>query len=93
MGLVISPVSLYAAVLPGTFLHSGMSFRSCPQCRLSSHVQYRLAYSSVINVLDYTSVVIPVTFADKAVDLVRSDFAPLTEKDAQNMQNCRFLPQ
>ncbi|SPQ27180.1 4d5488d3-8290-446a-b4cc-13cd47e22ab9 [Thermothielavioides terrestris] len=45
---VISPVTPYAAILPGKFKYS--------------------QYTSSLNVLDLPSVVIPVTFANKAVD-------------------------
>ncbi|KAF8425288.1 amidase signature domain-containing protein [Tirmania nivea] len=38
-------------------------------------------YSSVINLLDWTSVVVPVTFADKAVDK-RKDHQPLNKIDS-----------
>ncbi|KAK4033688.1 amidase signature domain-containing protein [Parachaetomium inaequale] len=42
-------------------------------------------YTSSLNVLDLPSVVIPVTFADKAVDKLDPNYAPLTEKDRVNM--------
>ncbi|KAK5449840.1 hypothetical protein LTS15_008412 [Exophiala xenobiotica] len=48
---------------------------------------YHSPYSSVINVLDYTAIVIPVTFADKNVDNVPADFQPLTDKDKMNMDS------
>ncbi|UNI15540.1 Amidase [Purpureocillium takamizusanense] len=38
-------------------------------------------YATAINVLDFTSVVVPVTFADKNVDLKNASFEPLTEMD------------
>ncbi|KAM5383596.1 hypothetical protein ACJZ2D_002045 [Fusarium nematophilum] len=38
-------------------------------------------YSSVINLLDFTSVVVPVTFADKKVDVKNDSFSPLTDMD------------
>ncbi|OTB14987.1 hypothetical protein K445DRAFT_301576 [Daldinia sp. EC12] len=43
------------------------------------------AYSSSMNVLDYPSIVIPVTVADQDVDVVDSTFSPLTELDKKNM--------
>ncbi|OQE28437.1 hypothetical protein PENSTE_c003G01069 [Penicillium steckii] len=47
------------------------------------HNQFRYyGYASVINLLDFTSVVVPVTFADKSVDLKRSDHRQLSELDA-----------
>ncbi|ETS75483.1 Acetamidase [Pestalotiopsis fici W106-1] len=38
-------------------------------------------YATVINVLDYTSVVIPVTFATKSIDRASYQFAPLSDLD------------
>ncbi|PWI66506.1 hypothetical protein PCL_04919 [Purpureocillium lilacinum] len=38
-------------------------------------------YATAINVLDFTSVVVPVTFADKNVDVQNASFEPLTEMD------------
>ncbi|RSL69394.1 Acetamidase [Fusarium sp. AF-6] len=47
------------------------------------HDQFKYyGYSSVINLLDFTSVVIPVTFADKAVDVKNESFRPLTDIDS-----------
>ncbi|PVH73421.1 amidase [Cadophora sp. DSE1049] len=43
-------------------------------------------YTSFINVLDYTTIVIPITFADKKIDVVPADFMPLTDKDRLNME-------
>ena len=47
------------------------------------HNQFRYyGYASVINLLDFTSVVVPVTFADKNVDVKNSTFQPLSPLDA-----------
>ncbi|KAI1489819.1 amidase signature domain-containing protein [Biscogniauxia mediterranea] len=48
---------------------------------------YHSLYTSVFNVLDYTTVVIPVTFADEETDIVDPDFVPLTEEDKMNMES------
>ncbi|PYH91073.1 amidase [Aspergillus ellipticus CBS 707.79] len=40
-----------------------------------------VGYTSVINVLDYTSVAIPVTHVDKNIDLVRGQGRPLSDVD------------
>ncbi|KAJ0414339.1 amidase signature domain-containing protein [Aspergillus carlsbadensis] len=46
------------------------------------HNQFKYyGYASAINILDFTSVVVPVTFADKGVDVVNGEFAPLGEMD------------
>jgi len=48
-------------------------------------------YNSLPNVLDYVAVVIPVTFADKKIDVIDEHFHPLTELDAQSMATCECL--
>ncbi|CAG8249637.1 unnamed protein product [Penicillium salamii] len=48
---------------------------------------YHSAYISSINVLDYATVVIPVTFADMNIDVVDPGFRPLSEKDLMNMKS------
>ncbi|KAF4635949.1 hypothetical protein G7Y89_g2150 [Cudoniella acicularis] len=46
------------------------------------HNQFRYyGYASVINLLDFTSVVVPVTFADKELDKKNEAFKPLGEMD------------
>ncbi|KAL3471563.1 amidase signature domain-containing protein [Aspergillus californicus] len=42
-------------------------------------------YTSAVNVLDYTAIVIPVTFADKAIDVTSPHFKALSEDDRENM--------
>ena len=55
------------------------------------HNQFKYyGYATAINVLDFTSVVVPVTFADKAVDVKPSDFKPLTDMDATVHAECKF---
>ncbi|KJK93078.1 Acetamidase [Metarhizium anisopliae BRIP 53284] len=47
------------------------------------HNQFKYyGYATVINVLDFTSVVVPVTFADKNIDVKTAGFTPLTDLDA-----------
>jgi len=43
-----------------------------------------------MNVLDYTTVVIPVTTADKNIDVFNPDHKPLSEKDGKNWKACMF---
>ncbi|KAL2848589.1 amidase signature domain-containing protein [Aspergillus pseudoustus] len=46
------------------------------------HNQFKYyGYASAINILDFTSVVVPVTFADKSVDVRNESFEPLGEMD------------
>ncbi|KAH6988512.1 amidase signature domain-containing protein [Ilyonectria destructans] len=39
-------------------------------------------YASAINLLDFTSVVVPVLFADKTIDIENTEFKPLTKVDS-----------
>ncbi|RDW93323.1 uncharacterized protein DSM5745_00645 [Aspergillus mulundensis] len=47
---------------------------------------YPSTYTSAVNVLDYASVVIPVTFADKSIDVVSPSFTALNDEDQMNMK-------
>ncbi len=82
---IISPVTPYAAILPGKFQYS-RKILAFP--RLATEELTMTAYTSSLNVLDFPSVVIPVTFADKTIDKVSPRFTPLTEKDRINMALC-----
>jgi amidase len=56
------------------------------------HNQFKYyGYASAINVLDFTSVVVPVTFADKGVDKVNEGFAPIGEMDKVVQGECKFI--
>ena len=46
-------------------------------------------YSAFINVLDYTSVVIPVTKVDKNVDKKLEDFKAVDEEDQKTQDTCK----
>jgi hypothetical protein len=45
-------------------------------------------YTSCTNVLDYPTVVVPVTFADESVDKMDPCFKPFSETDRINMEAC-----
>lgn len=47
------------------------------------------AYTTVINLLDYTSVVVPVTFADKSIDVKNDAYTPLNPTDARVQSECK----
>lgn len=49
-----------------------------------------LGYSVFANVLDYTSVVLPITMVDKAVDQVDAGFKGLNELDVRTQETCKF---
>lgn len=47
-------------------------------------------YSIVVNILDYTSCVIPVTHVDKSVDTPNIDLRPVSELDKKISQDCKL---
>ncbi|KAK2806713.1 hypothetical protein FQN50_005707 [Emmonsiellopsis sp. PD_5] len=56
----------------------------CPTAPFAASRQgknFYVNYTSFVNVLDYSSIVIPVTLADKTVDVKESDFSPLSDQD------------
>lgn len=56
------------------------------------HNQFKYyGYASAINLLDFTSVVVPVTFADKSIDIKNEDFRPLNDLDALVQEECEYL--
>lgn len=46
-------------------------------------------YTEFVNILDFTSAVLPVTKADKNVDVAHGDFKPLTPNDEVNWRACK----
>ena len=48
-------------------------------------------YGSIANVLDYTTVVIPVTKANKSLDQADPNYKPLNEVDKQNWLACKRI--
>jgi amidase len=55
------------------------------------HNQFKYyGYAATINLLDFTSVVVPVTFADKNIDKVNDSFKALTEIDTIVQKECKY---
>lgn len=48
------------------------------------------AYTAVINLLNYSVVVIPVTKADRNLDVADESYQPLSATDKLNWEACRF---
>ena len=48
------------------------------------------AYTEVINLMNYSAAVIPVTKADKAIDAVDDSYRPLSADDKLNWDACRL---
>ena len=46
-------------------------------------------YTNIINILDYTSCVIPVTSVDKSVDRVDKNFKTRSDLDKQISEDCK----
>lgn len=56
----------------------------------AKHGQFKYAgYTSIVNLLDLTSVIVPVTFADKNVDVAKQDFQPAGDLDAEIQKDCK----
>jgi amidase len=49
-------------------------------------------YTVFVNLLDYTAATIPVTVADKEVDVVDHSFQPLNEMDRKVFESCKCSP-
>lgn len=53
------------------------------------HDKYKYyGYTNLINLLDFTSVAVPVTFADKNIDKKKEDYKPLNETDKLVQDDC-----
>lgn len=50
-----------------------------------------IGYSSFVNVLDYTSIAIPITVVDKALDTVDTTYVPMNETDRSIHEDCELL--
>jgi amidase len=46
-------------------------------------------YTEVVNLLDYSAAVIPVTTADKDVDVIDPNHVPLNDLDGKNWAWCK----
>ena len=54
--------------------------------RPGKYIEY--GYTLVVNVLDYTSCTIPVTVADKRIDVADTEFKPLSNRDQATADTC-----
>ena len=60
--------------------------------RLDAGKKTVIAYTECINLMDYSVAVIPVTEADKLIDLFDNDYQALNVDDRKNWQACKFGP-
>jgi amidase len=58
-----------------------------PAARPKLYAYY--GYTTWVNLLDYTSVVVPITNVDKALDPKDSDYKPLNEEDRVCFESCK----
>ena len=58
-----------------------------PAARPETYSYY--GYSTFVNLLDYTSCVVPVTLADKAVDKYDSQYQPISKLDKEIYETCK----
>ncbi|KAL8879539.1 MAG: hypothetical protein Q9192_008213 [Flavoplaca navasiana] len=88
---ILMPVAPHAAVIPGKYYHISKHALAL-QLRITSAAKHRLtpieriAYTESINLLDYSAAVIPVTRADKSVDILDHGYRPLNEVDRKNWE-------
>jgi amidase len=59
-----------------------------PAARPGKYSYY--GYSTFVNVLDYTSVVVPVTNVDKNVDKKDEGYSPIDDQDKQVQEDCKW---
>lgn len=84
---IIAPLAPWAAVIPTKYYHTGKILH----LKLTRHHAQFLqtpAYTQAINLLDYSVSVVPVTIADKNVDIANPDYEPISELDKVNWELC-----
>jgi amidase len=59
-----------------------------PAARPKMYAYY--GYTTFVNLLDYTSVVVPITTADKNVDIADKDYKPLNDEDKICYESCKL---
>lgn len=86
------PVAPHAAVIPGKYYHTGKCDLGLVSISLARQtiLTAPAAYSEAINLLNYSFVVIPVTKADKNLDVADESYQPLNATDKLNWEACRF---
>ncbi|OCL12926.1 general amidase [Glonium stellatum] len=57
-----------------------------PHAAVLNMKYYYYGYTEIVNLLDYSSVCIPVTHADKTIDIFREDYRPLNPTDYKNWE-------
>ncbi len=47
-------------------------------------------YTTIFNLLDYTAVTVPISFADKKIDIADESYKPISEVDEKNWEACKL---
>lgn len=92
---VIMPVARHAAVIPGKYYHTGYRRRIAPPEAVFQADDKQTAYTEIINLMNYSAAVIPMTKEDKAIDVVPEGddaYRPLNDVDKQNWEACKSFP-
>lgn len=84
---IILPVAPHTAAPEGSFKYYGLKVKTKS---LITWTDYGLAYSAVPSVLDYTTGVVPVTFADQFLDYESFQYTPISDKDRLNGHLCEW---
>jgi amidase len=61
-----------------------------PAARPENYLYY--GYSTWVNALDYTAVVVPVTTVQRNIDVVDVGYVPLDERDRKSFESCEYSP-
>ena len=85
---VILPVAPSAATEEGLFSYYGTCGIGASVYNISTDSEV-IAYSGIVNVLDYTSGSFPVTFADRSVDFETPTYKPMNLTDRSVWRMCK----
>ena len=88
---VILPVAPTAAIEEGLFSYYGTYKLQTTPIEVRCLVIPPIAYSSIVNVLDYSAGSFPVTFADRSLDFDIPDYEPMNLTDRTVWRTCKGL--
>lgn len=96
---IIAPLAPFAAARPDMYKYYGTSIRTLlilVLCRNNFGNERMRAkrimpgFSVWVNLLDYPAAVLPVTLADKNVDVADKEYKPLSDQDEKVHDACKF---
>lgn len=91
---VIAPLAPCTAARPEMYNYYGKSpFGDSGLYFTSSNTNiYIVGYSTIVNFLDYATTVLPVTLADKTIDVVTPGYKSLNKLDEESYASCELSP-